>query len=565
MSTAKQEDGASLSDQEKAGLAYCARQGYEVAAVIPETASGHDSLDIREGLGRVRDMLRRGEAQILVVWRYDRAARSIIDTLLLHREVVEAGGRLESATQGPIEDSAMGRGTLALIGTFGEMEWEAIIARTQQGLRSRAESGKILTGKNAKLGYRYVGERKDTYELDPETVPIVQHIFDLAYKGMSLHSIANTLTKEGVPTATEILQARGYPVRKTASGWRRQMVYQLLTDPSYCGRHIVYRRKLVKRRVQDETGRTFIRQVLKLRTEDDSSRIEQTIPAIVSENVWNTVQANLKERQLQTTRTSKVPDDTLLKGFAYCGHCGAKMVSHAHHNGYRQYRCSRRRQTATYAGPPCPGGDFAIKAKPVDQDVWSKVVAMNGDRDHVRRMVESRQEEAEQGIANVERDKATIEAEVADCEQQLELLQKRLGTETNDFMYANLRQEILRLGDTLTQLESRKSRVQDRENNADSILAAFEEARQVVGMLMQKPDTIVVLSNENKRKVMRALGVRIFLYATNSEYAKTHDTRWAFAVQPVGGTVESMHTRNIAVGYQRTLYFTWDDWLATAS
>lgn len=562
VSTAKQSDGVSLADQERFSVEYCVKQGYTVVAVVPETYSGYDTYDVRPGLQQVREMFQRGEADVLVVWRFDRASRETTDTLLLLREVSQAGGRLESVVEGPVENTPLGKAMAALRGFASETERDAMVMRTHSAIRTRAESGKILTGKNPKLGYRYVGEHKDTYELDPETTHIVRYIFDLAYRGMSLHSIANTLTREGIPTATEILQARGYPVRKAATGWRRQMVYQLLTDPSYCGRHIVYRRRVVKRRVQDAQGRTFIRQVLKLRSEDDASRIEQSIPAIVSEAVWNTVQTNLKERSLQNTRPSKVPDDTLLRGFVFCGHCGAKMVSHAHHHGYRQYRCSHRRNNAaSYATPPCMSGGSA-KARQVDDDVWSKVVAMGADTAHVRRMVEARQAGVVRNLNNVEQDTATVEGEIASWVQQQELLSRRMGTETDEGMYANLRQQWLAARDELEKLEVRKARIQDREKHAAMWLAAFED---VYKMLDATPNAKTILSREEKRRILRALGVRVFLYSTTSEYAKTHDTRWEFTVQqPDGDTVESMRTQNMSKDHHRLLFFTWTDWLLSA-
>lgn len=59
----------------------------------------------RPGLNRVRQMLRDGEADALLVWRLDRLARSVIDfgTLL------DEGVQVISATEPLDTTSAMGR------------------------------------------------------------------------------------------------------------------------------------------------------------------------------------------------------------------------------------------------------------------------------------------------------------------------------------------------------------------------------------------------------------------------------------------------------------------------
>lgn len=561
VSSAKQSDGVSLSDQERHCVTYCAQQGYPVVAVIPEVYSGYDSLDTRRGLQQARDMIQQGEAEVLVVWRFDRASRETTDTLILLREVSQAGGRLESATEGPIENTPLGKMMAAARGFASETERDAIIARTHGALRTRAESGKILVGPNAKYGYRYTGEKKDTYDFDEEAASSVERMFTLAHGGLSLHAITDRLNAEGVLTPTQLLLRRGQPVRRVARAWSRQMVYQVLTDPSYCGRHVAYRRKAVKSRVQDEAGRVVSRKVMKLRAVEDTRRIEQTIPAIVSEEVWEAVQRSLHDRSLRNGGPNREPDATLLnRGFALCGHCGARAISAKHHSGYRIYQCSHRRVVVDDPDLICPGGSWAVRASEVDDDTWRKVVEMGADLPHVERMLDARQQDAERVLRNINRKQENILAEVRDCEQQQELLVQRIAREPDERVAALYRKELLKVQDTLDGLGVKAERTLGNQEQAAALMAAFEDAHRI----LHRQGLTVILSREEKRRILKALGVKVFLHATNSEYARTHDTRWEFTLQQVGSAVESIRERIMATALPTAICFTWTDWLRSA-
>ena len=92
VSTRAQEDGYSLGTQEADGRAYCAKQEHTVVGVESDTFTGHDSLQERIGMQNAIRMIRRGEADTLVIWKVDRAGRFMIDNLQLLQDVSEAGG-----------------------------------------------------------------------------------------------------------------------------------------------------------------------------------------------------------------------------------------------------------------------------------------------------------------------------------------------------------------------------------------------------------------------------------------------------------------------------------------
>ena len=360
------EEKTSLADQERECRAVAAREGWLVAGAFTDTMTGFETMDQRPALQDVRELLRTSGADVLLCWRFDRIARDQVDLMVLNREVNNARARLVSATEGGVENNATGRGLLGIKGMAAEMEREALIARTQGAIRTKAKSGKILVGGAPKYGYVYAGDRKEGYAINPETAPVVQRIFDLADAGTSLRKITAILNDDRIPPPSRYLAERGHVNgRAVGEEWRRQNLYKLLRDPSYCGRHIAYRRKRIK------GGASHA-----LRDAHDPQLIVQTIPAIVSVEQWERVQAAIAGNELARYNDADKDNMPLLnRGIAYCGHCGARAIVAKHATGYRGYACPNR--SGKRAGhPACPGGAWFIKSDPVDAGVWAQVSEM---------------------------------------------------------------------------------------------------------------------------------------------------------------------------------------------
>ena len=121
------------------------RNGFAVKLDIQETGSG--ARNDRPGLARILTAARKGNVQVVLVWKLDRFGRSALDLLYQLRELETLGVRFMAISQGldirPGGD-AMSRLMLTLLGAIAEFERELIGERTRLGLdRARAE-GKQL-------------------------------------------------------------------------------------------------------------------------------------------------------------------------------------------------------------------------------------------------------------------------------------------------------------------------------------------------------------------------------------------------------------------------------------
>jgi DNA invertase Pin-like site-specific DNA recombinase len=562
VSTSQQKDGLSLDQQEKECRAYCEKRGYEIAAVITETYTAHDSLDARPELRRARDMIQSGQADGLLVWKIDRASRDMVDGLILLREIDRANGFLESVMRGRVSTDRYGKMMFAMELGQAEGEWDDIALRTQPHIRLRAEMGKPFLGGYPLYGYRYEGKHNDALVIDPDTAPIVVRIFDLINQGVSAVEIARIFRAEGIPTATQVLAGRGeLEGRSPSDYWRRQRIIDMVRNSTYCGKRIAYGRKRVQK-VNKKTGQAYWTSVR--RDPTDPKCIVQECPAIVSEAVWLQAQDQLRRNKEGATRNNLHPELALLRGgIAKCGHCGANMVV-----GYSNrrkgpaaiaYMCPRR--PGNWDGDPakvCPGGSFIVTAGAVDADVWAKAEAILQDTPRLRALLDQRRDENAAALLELQSRGKDVQDEIADQERHLTLLRSRLATEDDDTLYAILKEEIKRVVDTLAQLRKRQEVVSYQADLVDQFVNNLESALRQYLQQWDGPKTVGIADNGNrvyrfydpdhddrflevevsdqaqeltwqeKRHLMGLLGVKVNLYATNSEYYQKTGLRHEF-------------------------------------
>lgn len=124
---------------------HAARLGGDVTLEVTEQASG--AWNGRPGLLRIMDAAKRGQVDIVIVWKLDRFGRSALDLLGNIRELEDAGVRFVALTQGidikPGGD-AMGRLMLTMLAAVAEFERDLIRERTMLGLAKARASGKRL-------------------------------------------------------------------------------------------------------------------------------------------------------------------------------------------------------------------------------------------------------------------------------------------------------------------------------------------------------------------------------------------------------------------------------------
>lgn len=119
-----------------------AQRGYEIVAEYSDTITGTKGK--RPGLDQLMSDARRGRFNVVLVWAFDRMARSVKHFL----EVLDEFNRLNigfiSFRENVDTDSALGRVMIIIIAAFSELERSLIVERVRAGMRRARLEGRQI-------------------------------------------------------------------------------------------------------------------------------------------------------------------------------------------------------------------------------------------------------------------------------------------------------------------------------------------------------------------------------------------------------------------------------------
>lgn len=135
-------------------IEYCKRMGWSYE-VFEEKISTRKTRPIQWEL---YNRLLRKEFNGLVIYKFDRWARSLKELVQHVEALVDKGIKVYSYTENIDLDSSMGRAMFHIISAFAQLERDIISERTKQGLRRAKAQGKKLGRPRKKRGYVKKGE-----------------------------------------------------------------------------------------------------------------------------------------------------------------------------------------------------------------------------------------------------------------------------------------------------------------------------------------------------------------------------------------------------------------------
>src|SRR5215213_9170526 len=385
VSSQAQEDNTSLGTQEAACRAWAAERSLAIASVAHDVWSGGDRH--RPALDDLLDRLVSGDT--VLAYALDRLSRSQVDTAIIIDRIEAAGASLALVTE-DFERSATGTFLRNAKSFVAELEREKIAERTQRGRRARVANGKPIPGSKPPYGLVWADTEKTRLVHDPDTAPVVRHIFDLALSGMTLRGIITRLHEQG------ILSPMGH------ERWSLAALRGLLLRHVYCGDAMAYSKRAIKRPDGSYTQRSG--------TADELVLVPNVAEAIVTREELAAVRDRLTTNKARAARNNRDPEGTLLRaGFAVCGHCGCALaVSHRSkegpNTGSARYYCVER--TKYVHGCPQP----TIAASLVDGPVWERVSDVLGDPSIIAREVARHRSEGglDRDLDAIEKQRATI-------------------------------------------------------------------------------------------------------------------------------------------------------------
>jgi DNA invertase Pin-like site-specific DNA recombinase len=187
-------NGAGLEAQRAAIAAECKRRGWELLVTLED--AGYSAKDLkRPGVKEALRALEAGEANALVVAKLDRLSLSMLDFAALMATAQKHQWALVALDCAVDTSTPAGEAMARVLATFGQFERRLIGQRTKAALAVKRAQG-------VRLGR-------------PPTVPqtIVRRIQRQRARGESLRAIAESLNRNGVPTAQGGVQSYAATVR----------------------------------------------------------------------------------------------------------------------------------------------------------------------------------------------------------------------------------------------------------------------------------------------------------------------------------------------------------------
>ena len=281
---------------------------------------------------RMMNLYRTGNgADTVVIYDQSRMFRDMVEWFTFRRELQALGARVVSVTQplvgGDLLDPSVfiNEGAMAL---FNQMHVLVTRQKVVEKMRFMAGQGRACGG-TPPLGYDVDADRR--YIINPWEAETVRKIFTMHAAGSSYGEILTALAAEGRTTKS------GRPFGKNS-------LHDILKNEKYIGR-------LIYGAVPRAHGGA--KRNSHGRPAEGRLVIENAVPRIVDQQLWEEVQARMARRQNEGGRYS-AKNEYLLAGKVFCGECGGAMVVTGCNQSkdgrqYRYYNCVNKRQTRTCA------------------------------------------------------------------------------------------------------------------------------------------------------------------------------------------------------------------------
>jgi len=489
VSTEDQErEGTSLQTQLEACLNYCqTKEGYEVAYRFSEAYSGL-TLD-RPKLNELRELVRAGAIDIVIVYCLDRLSRDPTHGVILTQELEKHHATLEAVTE-DVDNSELGKLISYIRGFASKLEAEKIKERTSRGRKAKAKQGMIPGGGFSHIfGYDYInkiGQQSGRRVINENEAEIVRKIYHwLVDDHMTTFAIVFQLRELQIPT------------KKSGSHWRRSAVYNILTNPAYTGRTYAFTTANHKQFSRDKA---------------DWIELPGVTPRIISDELFEAAQERLKLNKANAMRNTKRA--YLLKGRVRCAQCGhtytgrsSRNLKDGKHGLDIRYICSGKQRMMV---PVNRCHNRSWQAGKLESMVWTEIERVLDNPELIIKEIEKQHQDAnELGVLEAELQQVERQLKALDRDQA-QLLQWALKGFPEDQVIAENKKQ-----------NARRERLKAQRAELETQIKASQEARislpkleHFVELIHQK---LTTLDFETKRQVLDMLGIKVWLDGDNVE------------------------------------------------
>lgn len=311
----------SIEGQLAAAQKYAEEHDYMIVKTYCDRAKTGTN-DNREAFQQMLKDCSKGVFSVIVVWKVDRFGRNREEITFNKYKAKKHGVRIEYIAEN-ISSGPEGVILESVLEGMAEYYSLQLSQNIRRGLVESAKKHKVIGGPPT-LGYRR--SKEGTYEIDPETAPIIKEIFEKYVGGMTIFELVDYLNSKGYKTS------RGKSFTKNS-------LPRILRNRRYIG---VYE---------------FTDQICE----------EDAIPAIIDKELFAKAQ-NINSSTRKPSHRWRY-SEYLLTDKLFCGHCGAPMVGKSGYGRsgakYNYYVCSNQLKHACSKRP--------VRKETVEELVLSKI------------------------------------------------------------------------------------------------------------------------------------------------------------------------------------------------
>jgi site-specific DNA recombinase len=370
VSTLRQAQAQTIEQQLDRLRAWFAAHGRELTGEDVFRDEGYSGATLnRPGLDRLRDAVRAGEVERVLVTDPDRLARNYVQLMVLLEELERLGCQVEFLDR-PIGRDPQDQPLLQIRGAVAEYERTLIAERMRRGRQMKLRAGCLLPWTRAPYGYRLDPDRpRDPagVTVEPAEAAVVRELYaSFVEEHSSLFSLSKRLRALGIVSPTG------------RACWSPATLRGILTNPTYTGQVFAGRWRArpprARRSATHPIGRPSDSAV--------PAPAEQwlpvaSVPALISPEQFERAQAKLA-RNRAFARRHNTRHGYLLRALVSCGVCRSSCLCRTVHPGYDYYVCRGKGDPITSRrDEPCPAR--YAPAHQLDELVWRDLCALLTD------------------------------------------------------------------------------------------------------------------------------------------------------------------------------------------
>lgn len=248
---------------------------------------------------------RDGQIDLIITKSISRFARNTTVMLEVVREFKELGVEVRFEKENINTLSGDGELMLAVLSSFAQEESKNVSDNIKWRVRKKFEAGEVMINTTRFLGYDK--SEDSNLIINEEEANIVKRVFNEYLGGKGTFIIAKELNHEKVPTIA-------------GGRWYDSTILTILKNEKYKGDVLLQKTytldHLTKKKVINNG-------------EVDSYYIEDNHPAIISKEMWEKVQEEIKRRgkgKGNAGGRDKYTKQYPLSGMLYCSKCGASLI-----------------------------------------------------------------------------------------------------------------------------------------------------------------------------------------------------------------------------------------------